>query len=57
MDRFFDMLNVRSKDESVRKRKDDLKPYELAHDSHLTWLEDIYIPWVLRCLVKYCKEA
>ena len=40
MDRFFDMLNVRSKDESVQKRKDDLKPYESADDSRLTWLED-----------------
>ena len=43
MDRFFDMLSVRSKDESVRKRKDDLKPYESADDSRLTWLEDAFL--------------
>ena len=43
MDRFFDMLNVRSKDESVRKRKDDLKPYESADDSRLMWLEDAFL--------------
>ena len=43
MDRFFDMLDVRSKDESVRKRKDDLKPYESADDSRLTWLEDAFL--------------
>ena len=43
MDRFFDMLNVRSKDESVWKRKDDLKPYESADGSHLMWLEDAFL--------------
>lgn len=43
MDRFFDMLNVQSKDESVRKRKDDLKPYESPDGSRLTWLDEAFL--------------
>ena len=45
-DRFFDMLNMRSKDESVQERKDDLKPYESADDSRLTWLEDAFLGYL-----------
>ena len=40
---FFHMLNVRSKDESVWKRKDELKPYESADDSRLMWLKDAFL--------------
>ena len=32
-----------SKDEAVWKKKDDLKPYESAYDSSLTWLEDAFL--------------
>ena len=32
-DRFFDMMNVRSLDESVLKRKPDLRPYRSISDS------------------------
>ena len=46
MDRFFDMLNVRSKGEAVQKRKDDLKVYESADDSRLTWLEDAFLGYL-----------
>ena len=46
MDRFFDMLNVRSKGEAVQKRKNDLKAYELADDSRLTWLEDAFLEYL-----------
>ena len=35
MDRFFDMLNVRSKGETVHTRKADLKPYTSADDERL----------------------
>ena len=35
MDRFFDMLNVRSPKEFAHKHKDDLKPYTSPEDSLL----------------------
>ena len=35
MDRFFDMLNVRSPDEAAHKRKEDLKPYSHPDDARL----------------------
>ena len=34
-DRFFDMLNTRSVNESVYKRKPDLAPYRTAEDTRL----------------------
>ena len=39
------MLNVQSKGEActVQKRKDDLKVYELADHSRITWLEDAFL--------------
>ena len=35
MDRFFDMLNVRHPDESIHKRKEDLRPYRSVDDERL----------------------
>ena len=35
MDRFFDMLNVRSPDEYVHKHKEDLKPFRSPDDARL----------------------
>ena len=35
MDRFFDMMNVRSKGEHVHTRKTDLRPYTSANDERL----------------------
>ena len=35
LDRFFDMLNVRSKGEHVRTKKEDLKPYTSSNDARL----------------------
>ena len=46
MDRFFDMLNVRSKDEWIHKKKNDLKPYTSPNDSRLTWLEDAFLGYL-----------
>ena len=46
MDRFFDMLNVRSPEEAVKKRKDDLRPYSSAEDSRLTWLEEGFLAYL-----------
>ena len=61
MDRFFDMLNVRSKGEAVQKRKDDLKVYESADDSRLTWLEDAFLgyldAWALMLLSNETREG
>ena len=34
-DRFFDMLNVRSKGEYVHTRKEDMKPYTSTNDERL----------------------
>ena len=34
-DRFFDMLNTRSMEESVYKRKPDLSPYRTSKDTRL----------------------
>lgn len=34
-DRFFDMLNTRSMDESVYRRKPDLAPYRISNDTRL----------------------
>jgi hypothetical protein len=34
-DRFFDMLNTRSMEESIYKRKPDLAPYKTSEDTRL----------------------
>ena len=43
---FFDMLNVRSKEEWIIKKKEDLKPYTSPDDSRVTWLEDAFLGYL-----------
>ena len=38
MNSFFDITNVRSKTEHVRKRNEFIKPYRSADDERLVWL-------------------
>ena len=40
------MLNVRSKEEWIIKKKEDLKPYTSPDDSRLTWLEDAFLGYL-----------
>ena len=46
MNRFFDMLNVRSKNEGIHKMKEDLKPYESHSDCRLYWLENDFLQYL-----------
>ena len=46
MNRFFDMLNVRSKNEGIHKMKEDLKPYESHSDCRLHWLENDFLQYL-----------
>ena len=44
-DRFFDIMNVRSQDEHVTKRKPDLRPFRSASDDRVKVLQT--------CKIKY----
>ena len=46
MNSFFDITNVRSKTEHVRKRNEFIKPYRSADDERLVWLKDVFLAYL-----------
>ena len=46
MNSFFDITNVRSKTEHVKKRNEFIKPYKSADDERLVWLKDVFLAYL-----------
>ena len=46
LDKFFDCLNVRSREEGNFKRKDAIKPYTSHDDERLKWLENTFLKYL-----------
>ena len=46
MNSFFDITNVRSKTEHVRKRNEFIKSYRSADDERLVWLKDVFLAYL-----------
>jgi hypothetical protein len=43
---FFDMANTRSSTEHVHKRNPNVKPYTDPNDRRLTWMTDVFLPYL-----------
>ena len=53
-DRFFDMLNTRSLEECVHKRKPDLAPYRTSQDTRLeVFITLVVAPLLLEFILMY----
>jgi hypothetical protein len=42
----FDMANTRSSTEHVHKRNSNMKPYTDPNDQRLTWVTDVFLPYL-----------
>ena len=47
MDKFFDIMNIRNKDEWKLKRKENLKPFKDINDIRFLWLKNDFINYFL----------
>ena len=46
---FFDMANTRSSTVHVHKINPNVKPYTDPNDQRLTWMTDVFLPYLDQC--------
>lgn len=54
---FFDMANTRSTKEHLQKRNPNLRPYQDPNDERLTWMTDVFLPYLEQWKVHIAKRS